>query len=68
MHDQGDILVYDNHFLHHLKQLVPVQVLDQTTGAHVGIGLITRFNKYFVEIDHTLYNRSRFTFVSRPGY
>ncbi|MDP4099179.1 hypothetical protein OIN60_20895 [Paenibacillus sp. P96] len=67
MHDQGDILIYDSHFLYHLKETVPVQVYDPA-GAHVGIGLVARFNEHFVEIDTTLYNRLRFTFVSRPGY
>jgi hypothetical protein len=67
MRDQGDVLVYDSHFLYHLKQTIPVQVYDQT-GAHVGIGHVARFNEHFVEIDNTLYNRLRFTFVSRPGY
>ncbi|MDO7908571.1 hypothetical protein Q5741_19465 [Paenibacillus sp. JX-17] len=66
MRDLGDILIYDSQFLFHLKHRVPVQVYEGEL--HVEVGQIARFNDHFVEIGQTLFNRKRFTFVSRPGY
>nr|WP_068505541.1 hypothetical protein [Paenibacillus kribbensis] len=66
MLNQGDSLLYDSHFLYHLKHSVPVQIYDGNV--HIQIGIIARFNEHFVEIEDTLYNRQRFTFISRPGF
>lgn len=66
MPHQGDILTLQRHFQYHILNAVPVEVYRGN--AHVDIGVITAVDEGFVELQGTLYNRSLFTFVSRPGY
>lgn len=62
----GSELTLDVHFRQHLQHHIPVQVyLD---GKYAGIGRVTGYDASFVEIGGILYNRSAFSFVSRPGY
>ncbi|UQZ34232.1 hypothetical protein C2I18_12240 [Paenibacillus sp. PK3_47] len=62
----GDILTLQRHFQYHIQFAVPVQIYRE--GEHVAIGIVTAADEGFVELQGTLYNRSLFTFVSRPGY
>ncbi|GAB6928019.1 hypothetical protein JCM10914A_20020 [Paenibacillus sp. JCM 10914] len=59
-------LTHHSHFQYHMKHGIPVQVYE--LGCHINVGLITAVDTYFVELEGTLYNRSSFTFISRPGY
>ncbi|KKO51550.1 hypothetical protein [Paenibacillus sp. DMB20] len=59
-------LTHHSHFQYHMKHAIPVQVYEQ--GCHKNVGLITAVDAQFVEIEGTLYNRSFYTFISRPGY
>ncbi|WP_237167755.1 hypothetical protein [Paenibacillus yonginensis] len=56
----------DSHFDEHLKKSIPVQIYYK--GLHEQIGRITAYDRFFVEVEGTLYNRKIFTFISRPGY
>lgn len=62
----GSELVSSTHFHDHMKQQIPVQIYRQ--GIHEAIGFIAGYNRYFVEVGGTLYNRKVYVFVSRPGY
>lgn len=62
----GSELTSNSHFHTHLKQQIPVQVYRD--GAHEAIGHVTGYNRFFIEIGGSLYNRKAFTFISRPGY
>ncbi|WP_223069032.1 hypothetical protein [Paenibacillus caui] len=62
----GSELVLDSHFREHLEHHIPVQIYFR--GIHEGIGRITGYNRFFVEIEGTLYNRKSYSFISRPGY
>lgn len=66
MTEFGQLLTLNRHFHQHQLHSTPVQVFRQ--GIHVDIGTISSFDKHFVEIQKTLYNRSLYTFVSAPGY
>lgn len=66
MKDYEQRLTHHGHFQYHMKHSIPVQVYEQ--GHHLDIGLITTVDAHFVEIEGTLYNRSSYTFISRPGY
>lgn len=62
----GQPLFEDRHFADHIWHQVPVQVyLDRE---HREIGFIERFCDQYVQIEGTLFPRTRFTFLSRPGY
>lgn len=63
---QGEILTLQRHFQYHIQYAVPVEVYRG--GIHVDIGVMTAADESFVELQGTLYNRSLFTFISRPGY
>ncbi|MFP4978589.1 hypothetical protein ACE6ED_24495 [Paenibacillus sp. CN-4] len=66
MLDPGEVLTLHRQFQYHIEQGIPVEVYRD--GVHVDIGLLTAVDTHFAELQGTLYNRSRFTFVSRPGY
>ncbi|MGN7765789.1 hypothetical protein [Paenibacillus sp. 22594] len=63
---QGDILTLQRHFQYHIQHAVPVEVYRGNV--HVDIGMVTAVDEGFVELQGTLYNRTLFTFISRPGY
>ncbi|MBW4084885.1 hypothetical protein [Paenibacillus sp. S150] len=63
---QGEILTLQRHFQYHIQYAVPVEVYRGNV--HVDIGMVTAVDEGFVELQGTLYNRSLFTFISRPGY
>ena len=63
---QGAILTLQRHFQYHIQYAVPVQIYKENV--HVDIGVLTAVDEGFVELQGTLYNRSLFTFISRPGY
>ncbi|AIQ66249.1 MULTISPECIES: hypothetical protein [Paenibacillus] len=66
MLQQGEILTLLRHFQYHIQNAVPVEVYRGSV--HVDIGMVTAVDEGFVELQGTLYNRSLFTFISRPGY
>ncbi|GAB6992556.1 hypothetical protein JCM16418A_46070 [Paenibacillus pini] len=66
MMEFGQILTLNDHFNQHCLHGIPVQVFKQ--GIHVGIGYVSAFDKYFVEIEGVLYGRKHCTFLSRSGY
>lgn len=62
----GQRLHKDRHFKAHIIHGVPIQIyLDNV---HQEIGFIERFTKHYVRINNVDYDRTRFTFISRPGY
>lgn len=62
----GQLLTDDLHFLDHKEHGVPIQVyLDSN---HADIGFVEAVTKDFIKINNIYYNRTLFTFVSRPGY
>lgn len=63
---QGEILTLHRHFQYHIQYAVPVEIYQGNT--HVDIGMLTAVDEHFVELQGTLYNRSRYIFVSRPDY
>ena len=63
---QGQRLTLLRHFQYHIQYGVPVEIYRDN--AHVDIGVLTAVDESFVELQGTLYNRSLFTFISRPGY
>lgn len=63
---QGEPLTLQRHFQYHLQYAIPVEVYQGNV--HVDIGLLTAVDAHFAELQGTLYNRTRFTFISRPGY
>lgn len=63
---QGERLTHLRHFQYHIQYSVPVAIYRDK--AFVDIGVLTAFDESFVELQGTLYNRSLFTFISRPGY
>jgi len=66
IYENGQILYEDRHFRDHIDHGVPVQIyLD---GVHQDIGFIEQFNRRAVRVNNIDYDRSRYTFVSRPGY
>ncbi|MBD2848312.1 hypothetical protein IDH44_24290 [Paenibacillus sp. IB182496] len=62
----GQVIVNDCHFDDHVEADVPVQIY--LSNVHQDIGFIEQYCSQYVKINHTFYDRSRFTFVSRPGY
>lgn len=66
MQYQGEILTSQRHFQYHIQHAVPVEIYKGSV--HIDIGILTAVDEGFVELQGTLYNRSLFTFVSRPGY
>lgn len=66
MYRNGDCLSSDDHFKDHMEHGVPVQIYRKSQ--HDDIGFVEGFTSRFVIINKTLYNRSCYTFVSRPGY
>ncbi|MFE4714558.1 MULTISPECIES: hypothetical protein [Paenibacillus] len=63
---QGEKLMLHRHFQYHIQYAVPVEIyLDNV---HIDIGILTAVDEGFVELQGTLYNRNRYTFISRPGY
>lgn len=66
LYENGERLDQDKHFLDHIEHEVPIQVyLD---GEHVEIGFVERFCSRYVRINNVDYDRTVFTFISRPGY
>ncbi|GGG08052.1 hypothetical protein GCM10010912_60830 [Paenibacillus albidus] len=63
---QGEILTLERHFHYHIQHAVPVEIY--LGNVHVDIGILTAADESFAELQGTLYNRSRYTFISRPGY
>jgi hypothetical protein len=66
MYENGEQLYEDRHFLDHMECEVPVQVYLR--GEHRDIGYVEYYSVHFIKVNNTLYNRSLFEFVSRPGY
>lgn len=66
MQHQGELLTHQRHFQYHIQYAVPVEIYKGDV--HIDIGVLTAVDEGFVELQGTLYNRSLFTFVSRPGY
>ncbi|WP_151737903.1 hypothetical protein [Paenibacillus tengchongensis] len=62
----GENLTQKRHFQYHIEYAVPVEVY--LGNRHIAIGVVTAADESFVELQGTLYNRNRFTFISRPGY
>jgi len=66
IYENGQPLDEDRHFLDHIVHEVPIQVY---LGAeHQDIGFVERFSTSHVRINDVDYDRSRYKFVSRPGY
>ncbi|KAA9003594.1 hypothetical protein F4V43_12810 [Paenibacillus spiritus] len=63
---QGEKLSHHRQFQYHLQHAIPVEVT--CNGVHVDIGVLTAVDAHFAELQGTLYSRTRFTFISRPGY
>lgn len=63
---QGELLTLQRHFQYHIQYAVPVEIYRGSV--YVDIGILTAIDESFVELQGTLYNRSIFTFISRPGY
>ncbi|SEU31481.1 hypothetical protein [Paenibacillus sp. NFR01] len=63
---QGVTLTHQRHFQYHIQFAVPVEVYRNNE--FVAIGVMTAADDSFVELEGTLFNRSLFTFFSRPGY
>ncbi|RXZ79318.1 hypothetical protein EBB07_23480 [Paenibacillaceae bacterium] len=62
----GQLLYDDQHFTDHIEHHVPIQIYSAKE--HKDIGFIEQYCPNFVKVNHVLYNRSQFTFISRPGY
>lgn len=66
IYENGQRLNEDQHFMDHIEHEVPIQVY---LGAeHYDIGFVEWFSRHHVRINDVEYDRSRFTFISRPGY
>ncbi|RTE08075.1 hypothetical protein EJQ19_19195 [Paenibacillus whitsoniae] len=66
MYLNGEELTSDDHFQDHADSDIPVQVYYQNV--HKDIGFIELYNRFFIKINHTYYNRNSHVFLSRPGY
>ncbi len=66
MLQQGEPLTLHRHFQYHLQYAIPVEVY--CGDVHVDIGVLTAVDASFAELQGTLYSRSLFTFISRPGF
>ncbi|WP_433944857.1 hypothetical protein [Paenibacillus sp. SN-8-1] len=66
MHAFGSELNQDSHFQDHLEHAIPVQIYRH--GIHVDIGWIRDFDEHAVLVGDTLYKRTAYIFISRPGY
>lgn len=66
MYENGQILTDDLQFRDHIEHEVPIQVYHLKK--HTDIGFVQQVTPLFIEINHTFYSRSRYTFISRPGY
>ncbi|MFD2611549.1 hypothetical protein [Paenibacillus gansuensis] len=66
MYFNGQVLTADQHFDDHRTHEVPVQVYYEER--HHDIGYIESICPAFVRINNIFYNRTLFTFISRPGY
>lgn len=66
IYENGQRLSEDRHFLDHIVHEVPIQVY--LNAEHQDIGFVERFSTSHVRINDVEYDRSRFTFISRPGY
>lgn len=66
MYVNGQQISDDMHFIDHIECQVPVQIYLESN--HRDIGFIEQFNNYFIQVNNTFYNRSMYTFISRPGY
>ncbi|MFD2671542.1 hypothetical protein [Marinicrinis sediminis] len=62
----GQALTEDIHFEDHIEHAVPIQIYEEN--AHYDIGFVERYDGSHVIVNQTRYPRSRFHFVSRPGY
>ncbi len=45
---------------------IPIQVYS--IGCHKDIGFIEQYCGDYVKVNHIFYDRTQFTFVSRPGF
>lgn len=66
MYRFGQILVEDIHFLDHMEHGIPVQVYYLSK--HLDIGFVHGISRDYIKIGEYYYSRSRYTFISRPGY
>lgn len=66
MYLNGQIITEDRQFQDHMEHEVPVQIYLEHD--HNDIGYVERFTPSFIKVNRTYYNRSLFTFISRPGY
>lgn len=66
MYVNGQEISNDYHFQDHIIHEVPVQIY--LGKEHNDIGFIEEFDAVYVKMNNTYYKRSKFTFVSRPGY
>ncbi|MEF3312779.1 hypothetical protein PV433_28245 [Paenibacillus sp. GYB004] len=66
MYSNGDHILEDGQFQDHMEHEVPVQIYLERN--HRDIGYVERFTPSFIKVNSTYYNRSLYTFVSRPGY
>lgn len=62
----GDSLIEDSDFYAHSKNDVPIQVYHNDE--HRDIGFVDEYSPHFIQINNNYYNRTMFTFISRPGY
>lgn len=62
----GQRLTRDLHFQDHYEHEVPVQIYDDKQ--HKDIGFIQAYSHHFIKVNNTFYNRTMYTFISRPGY
>ncbi|MBO9605905.1 MAG: hypothetical protein J7639_08145 [Paenibacillaceae bacterium] len=66
MYSFGQHLTDDLHFSDHMKHQVPVQIYYDN--AHKDVGFVETYTPMFIKVNNTFYNRTHYTFVSRPGY
>ncbi|WP_081667172.1 hypothetical protein [Paenibacillus pinihumi] len=62
----GQMLFDDRHFEDHMDHRIPIQVYS--IGCHKDIGFIEQYCGDYVKVNHIFYDRTQFTFVSRPGF
>lgn len=66
MYKNGDQIREDKHMEDHLVCEVPVQIyLDNQ---HKDIGFIEQYCTQYIKVNNTLYSRTQYTIISRPGF
>lgn len=66
MYVNGQILTEDLQFQDHIDHEVPIQIYKNNH--HNDIGFVEQVSSHYIKLNDTFYNRSHFTFISRPGY